>query len=71
MIADAILVVHFLIVLFNLGGLMVVWIGAPRRLVSLTEDEARNGAYSVVPDLSTAANVILGSNDDPKRPREA
>ena len=29
MIADAILVVHFLIVLFNVGGLLVVWIGAP------------------------------------------
>ena len=29
MIADAILVVHFLIVLFNVGGLVVVWIGAP------------------------------------------
>ena len=28
MIADAILVVHFLIVLFNVGGLVVVWIGA-------------------------------------------
>jgi len=28
MIADAILVVHFLIVLFNIGGLLVVWIGA-------------------------------------------
>jgi len=31
MIADAILVVHFLIVLFNVGGLVVVWIGAPLR----------------------------------------
>jgi hypothetical protein len=29
MIADAILVVHFLIVLFNVGGLLLVWIGAP------------------------------------------
>jgi hypothetical protein len=29
MIADAILVVHFLIVAFNIGGLVVVWIGAP------------------------------------------
>jgi hypothetical protein len=28
MIADAILVVHFLIVLFNVGGLLVVWLGA-------------------------------------------
>ena len=28
MIADAILVVHFLIVLFNIGGLLVVWICA-------------------------------------------
>jgi len=28
MIADAILVVHFLIVLFNVGGLIAVWIGA-------------------------------------------
>ncbi len=28
MIADAILVVHFLIVLFNIGGLVAVWIGA-------------------------------------------
>lgn len=28
MIADAILVVHFLIVAFNIGGLIVVWIGA-------------------------------------------
>ena len=26
--ADVILVVHFLIVLFNIGGLVVVWIGA-------------------------------------------
>ena len=29
MIADAILVVHFGVVLFNVGGLLVVWIGAP------------------------------------------
>jgi hypothetical protein len=29
MMADLILVVHFLIVLFNVGGLLVVWIGAP------------------------------------------
>lgn len=29
MIADAILVVHFLIVAFNVGGLLVVWVGAP------------------------------------------
>ncbi|MBV9191397.1 MAG: DUF2784 domain-containing protein [Betaproteobacteria bacterium] len=29
MIADAILVVHFVIVAFNVGGLLVVWIGAP------------------------------------------
>ena len=28
MMADVILVVHFLIVLFNIGGLLVVWIGA-------------------------------------------
>jgi hypothetical protein len=28
MMADVILVVHFLIVLFNVGGLLVVWIGA-------------------------------------------
>ena len=28
MMADAILVVHFLIVVFNAGGLVVVWIGA-------------------------------------------
>ena len=28
MIADAILVVHFLIVAFNLGGLLAVWVGA-------------------------------------------
>ena len=28
MMADTILVVHFLIVLFNVGGLVVVWIGA-------------------------------------------
>jgi Protein of Unknown function (DUF2784) len=28
MMADAILVVHFLIVAFNVGGLVVVWIGA-------------------------------------------
>ena len=29
MIADAILVVHFLVVLFNVGGLLAVWLGAP------------------------------------------
>src|SRR5512134_2821129 len=28
MMADAILVVHFLIVVFNVGGLVLVWIGA-------------------------------------------
>lgn len=28
MIADAILVVHFLVVLFNVGGLLAVWLGA-------------------------------------------
>jgi hypothetical protein len=28
MMADVILVVHFLIVLFNVGGLVIVWIGA-------------------------------------------
>ena len=28
MIADAILVVHFLIVLFIVGGLLIVWLGA-------------------------------------------
>ena len=28
MIADAILVVHFLIVLFNVAGLVIVWLGA-------------------------------------------
>lgn len=27
--ADLVLVVHFLIVVFNVGGLVVVWIGAP------------------------------------------
>ena len=37
----------------------------------LDEDEARAGAYRVVPSLSAAADVILGSTDDPKRPREA
>jgi hypothetical protein len=29
MIADAILVVHFAVVVFIVGGLLVVWIGAP------------------------------------------
>jgi len=29
MIADAILVVHFLVVLFIVGGLVAVWLGAP------------------------------------------
>ena len=32
MIADAILVVHFAIVLFIVGGLAAVWIGAARGL---------------------------------------
>jgi D,D-heptose 1,7-bisphosphate phosphatase len=36
----------------------------------LTEDEARSGAYRVVPNLSASADLILGSTDDPKRPRE-
>src|SRR5918992_993744 len=29
MIADALLVVHFLIVVFIVGGLVLVWVGAP------------------------------------------
>jgi D-glycero-D-manno-heptose 1,7-bisphosphate phosphatase len=37
----------------------------------LTEGEARTGAYRVVPNLSASADLILGSTDDPKRPREA
>ena len=35
----------------------------------LAEGEALAGAYRVVPNLSAAADVILGSTDDPTSPR--